>query len=740
MNTKQVGRLNGVAALGFLALTTLAGCEGEHWGPGTVTAKAAPAARAEVRRVEQRETLTTLGGDADASKQILFGDLHVHTTFSPDAFAMSLPLLGGEGAHPPADACDFARFCSALDFWSVNDHAEGITPRRWAETKESIRQCNDVAGDPENPDMVAFLGWEWSQVNLDKNKHYGHKNVILLDTEEDKVPRRSIAAPRDQLGRSPIGPMARMMLSISDWENRDIYNAAGKYYAEIGETPACEHGVHVKELPDTCHETAADPRALFDKLDEWGYESIVIPHGNAWGLNTPPGTTFRKQLNAEQHDPDRQILFEVFSGHGNSEEYKDWRAIDIAEDGTASCPAPTDDYYPCCWRAGDIIMDRCDGESSEVCEQRVVDARQNYVDAGVTGYWTVPNTSVEDWLGCGQCDDCFQPGFDHRPAVTAQYALAIADHPGTEEEVRFRFGLIGSSDNHSGRPGTGYKEYQRMAMTEANGSQNKRVADRSNKDPREAGPLSIPYDHENAPLGLGQLRHMERQASFFMTGGLVAAHSAGRGRRDLWDTFQRREVYATSGGRILLWFDWLGADGTTLPMGSEVETDEIPRFRVRAAGALEQQPGCPEASVDALGLEGIQSLCRGECHFPGETRHRLTRVEVVRIRPQVNESEDVGMLIEDPWRSFPCPDDASGCTVEFDDPDFVNEEREVIYYVRAIQEPTPAVNAGGLRCERDAEGRCVKVTPCHSDYKTPVDDDCLSLTEERAWSSPIFVR
>ena len=32
---------------------------------------------------------------------IYFGDLHVHTTFSQDAFMFSLPMLQGEGAHPP---------------------------------------------------------------------------------------------------------------------------------------------------------------------------------------------------------------------------------------------------------------------------------------------------------------------------------------------------------------------------------------------------------------------------------------------------------------------------------------------------------------------------------------------------------------------------------------------------------------------------------------------------------------
>ena len=154
-----------VLALLLLAGAWLAGLVlglyGSHQGPGEITRTPIPAPLVKERAAAERRAA---GPERAKGKQILFGDLHVHTTYSPDAFQISLPLLQGDGAHPPADACDFARYCSALDFWSINDHAEGITPAHWRETVEAIRECNAVAGDAANPDTVAFLGWEWTQV------------------------------------------------------------------------------------------------------------------------------------------------------------------------------------------------------------------------------------------------------------------------------------------------------------------------------------------------------------------------------------------------------------------------------------------------------------------------------------------------------------------------------------------------------------------------------------------------
>ena len=81
------------------------------------------------------------------ANQIFFGDLHVHTTFSQDAFLFSLPVIQGEGAHPPADACNFARFCSSLDFFSITDHAEGLTKEMWQDTINSIKNCDNVSNE-----------------------------------------------------------------------------------------------------------------------------------------------------------------------------------------------------------------------------------------------------------------------------------------------------------------------------------------------------------------------------------------------------------------------------------------------------------------------------------------------------------------------------------------------------------------------------------------------------------------
>ena len=51
-------------------------------------------------------------------------------------------------------------------------------------------------------------------------------------------------------------------------------------------------------------------------------------------------------------------MIEIFSGHGNSEEYRSWEAFNEVEGGL-ECPSPTENYLPDCFQAGEIIRERC---------------------------------------------------------------------------------------------------------------------------------------------------------------------------------------------------------------------------------------------------------------------------------------------------------------------------------------------------------------------------------------------
>lgn len=726
------------AVVALYLLLAYLGVYGRLETAGQVSETPRPPVVAEAASTAQAAAATRLNRPGE--NQILFGDLHAHTTYSIDAFQYSLGLMGGYGSHPPADACDFARYCSALDFFSINDHAEHLTPAHWKDTRESIRACNAVAGDPANPDMVAFLGFEWTHAGTVAANHYGHKNVVFREIEEGKVPTRAIYARAPGLVNRSAGAAERVVMPLLDIGDRQRVFDFNKLTDTVYSTPECEHDRDVRELPDNCREGAATPRDLFDKLDQWGFDAMVIPHGNAWGVYTPPATTWDKQLKNGNQREDYQFMIESYSGHGNSEEYRDWRAIELAADGEAGCPEPTAQYLPSCWRAGEIIQQRCldGGDSPTECELRSRRARQLYAANGVAGHNVIGGIKFEEWQDSGQCRDCFLPAFNYRPGGSAQYALSVTNFDNPQEPKRFNFAMMASSDNHVARPGTGYKEYDRYGSTETSGVQ--KAFARKLAYPRSEYTY-LPREGDFMNLSAVKKFEHERSSSFFYTGGLIAVHSPGRDRNSLWDAMQQRQVYGTSGERILLWFDLLNSQQGKLSMGAETALSEPPRFRASAVGSFRQKPGCPSYVQRGLSSERMESLCRGECYNPGDERKVITRIEVVRIRPQMTPAEpmqlaDGSSRIEDVWRTFDCEPDQAGCSVEFEDPEF---NRDTRYYVRAIQEPAPHINGANLRTSFDENGRPIDVQPCYSDERTDPSDNCLAEVEGRAWSSPITV-
>ncbi|MFK7897741.1 MAG: DUF3604 domain-containing protein [Myxococcota bacterium] len=749
------------ASIGFFVLREAGqGQFGEIVRAGSPTATAIPPT--EVREREAKQAATTQHLDIFEPKQILFGDLHVHSSFSTDAFQLTLPMAGGEGVHPVSDACDFARFCAGLDFWSINDHANSITARRWKETVEAVRECNAISESTpgQDPDMVSFLGWEWTQMGSTPDNHYGHKNVILRDLEADKIPARPIAAapPKGVPSAFNSGMNNPLLLGLGAFTMDGGHNMV----RSITETLAmeqCPLGVPVRDLPLDCTEAVETPTELFAKLDEWGHAATVIPHGTTWGMYTPPGSDWAKQLTPALHDPNRQKLVEIYSGHGNAEEYRPWVAAEIAADGSRLCPAPSNGYLPACWQAGEIIRDRClndasesggegegkDGQDEAECERRAASARQHFVDADRNGgAWTVPGLLAHELGAAGQCRDCFQPAFNYRPLGSVQQMLALGRPENPEGTRSFRFGFISSSDNHTARAGTGYKEVARREFTDTRMGE----IGRSNLVTQHRRPPRAASDALEAGSGVPSvaLLETERGGSFFLTGGLAAVHANGRTRGEVWDAFDRRETYGTSGPRILLWFDLLdpNAPGGAWPMGSEVQIGGAPTFRVRAAGSFEQNPGCPASTEDALTPERIASLCMDECYFPSDQRKPISRIEVVRIRTQQDRGEPVAPLIEDPWKTLPCLADGQGCEVVFSDPEFSRDARGTSYYVRAIETASPVIGADPIGCNVKpgaplSDGQyaaCAEIDPC---LERPNSDECTAAGEQRAWSSPIFI-
>lgn len=722
-----VGVVLGVLLIAALALVLFfgRGLRGADEGAGQVAGDRRPLASVSTRTDEIRSAARTV--DAPGESQILFGDFHVHTTFSNDAFGLSLPILGGQGTHPPADACDFARHCSQLDFFSINDHAESLSPRMWRETIESLRRCAEVGQHPDQPDTVPFLGWEWTQIGATVETHYGHRNVIVPRLDDASIPTRPIASEAAQ------GPplLGRAVLAATGGHPR--FDDFARYWTELAARDVCPEGVGVRDLPDDCLEVAPTPRELFAKLRDWDVDPVVIPHGTAWGNYTPQGARWDKQLEDDFFDPDLQRLVEVYSGHGSSEVYRSFRAVIPAADGSFDCPLPTRDFLPQCWRAGEIMRARCldEGIHPEACYARAAETRKLAANAGALPQYVVGRSEGDDWGDTGQCRDCSQPAFHLRPMNSAQYMLARGHFGGADasggEPRHMQVGFIASSDSHTARAGSGYKEVHRAGMTD---SMARKGATRLVLPgaPAETEALLAPRPAPVAPASI-LTAEVERFGSYLYTGGLIAVHAARRSREAIWESVKARRVYGTSGPRILLWFDLVDAAGALVaPMGAEVELDDAPRFAVRALGSFEQKPGCPEDTL--LPREEIERLCMGECYHPGDARRPLSRLEIVRIRPQRSPEEPIESLIDDPWQVFDCEGRVDGCTATFHDRDYAALGRDTVYYARAIEASKPGINAAGIRV---VEGKTLR---CPDDFP---GEDCLAPHEPRAWSSPIFV-
>ena len=270
----------------------------------------------------------------------------------------------------------------------------------------------------------------------------------------------------------------------------------------------------------------------------------------------------------------------------------------------------------------------------------------------------------------------------------------------------YAFGLIGSTDSHTAL---------------ATGDEDNFFGKQTNVEPRAGRAL--------ASQNLGT-----RQGRFgwhYLAGGYAAAWARGNTRAEIFDAFMRREVYATTGPRMVLrlfaghdfaesdWDgDWVRAGyARGVPMGGDlVDRGRAPVFLV---SALKDPEG---ANLDRI------QMVKGWVDANGVARERIYDLawsDMAGVRRRVGGTiPAVGDTVVRREASYTNTIGAPELRATWRDPDYRPGQR-AFYYVRAIEIPTPSwVLFDAKRFGIDLPAEVVEA----------------NVIQERAYSSPVWLK
>ena len=332
--------------------------------------------------------------------------------------------------------------------------------------------------------------------------------------------------------------------------------------------------------------------------------------------------------------------------------------------------------------------------------------------------------------------------------MSAQYGAALSnfDEPDADgRPLRFRWGFIASSDNHSGRarhrlqavraprddatpaaptPKRSPRRISRIAQRQPGGS-----AARHRGDPR---PARLP----------GPVRRRARRELHVPGRTGRRALPTGRDRRAIWNALERREVYATSGPAHPALVRSAERPGRPAPDGERGRArrgaalpgarDRLLRAAGRAAPRRASRPSRPSASP----ICATASATTRATSATASTRSRSCASGPQAAARRSGRAADRGSLAQLRLPAGPRRLRRSSSTTRSSR----GSGRDAVYYVRALQEPTPAVNGANLRTrvrragQRDRGRRPATATPARRPTTT-----AWRPVAERAWSSPIYV-
>jgi hypothetical protein len=649
-----------------------------------------PALEGSFARTERREDCTRY----ERERMPLFGDLHVHTSFSFDAYTsgvragpadayrfargepLALPGPGGESVS--------VRLRRPLDFAAVTDHAE------------LLGEMDLCTGGPS-----ALAWWSPTCFSTRSGAQFMQLRAARRWAERIAQPserrRRAFICrlPGSQCAEGAAGPWTEIRRAAEQHYDRSaacrFTTFAGYEYTETGPRTQNLHrnvifrNDRTTALPISAYDTGAEGAAgLWRRLRAEclgrgdGCGALAIPHNS----NLAGGLEFADPASAEEAALRAELepLAEIVQHKGASECRYDRRAgagVGTRDELCSFEQLPGDNL------AGALA--RLDGElrhplGAPVPIERF--ARRNLLR----------NALVD--------------------------GLALAAKSGTNP---FKFGFIGSTDTHAAAPGSADEgEF------------------RSHLGRRDSGWRALQDHFADNP------------------GGLAVVWAEENSRDAIFEALRRREAYATSGTRPIVRFfgSWelpaelcrrpdLVRQGYSLgvPMGGDLPPDvggRAPRFAVSA----QMDPGV--SGTPGTPLQRIQ-IVKGWVDAEGRKHERVYDV-----------AGDAGLGRALDRRS--CTPDPAGeaelCAV-WQDPDFDAREH-AFWYARVLELPTcrwstrqcqaAGVNpfAGNCRAQAEVASRNARMGGASGDVygaccTAEADEPFYSpLVQERAWTSPIW--
>jgi len=584
------------------------------------------------------------------ARQLLWGDTHVHTNFSLDALLYNNYRVGPDEAYRFArgEAVDSSsgqrvQLAQPLDFLVVADHAEFMAT--------SWRLLHPDAAVSSRPELAPLIdgasgGFPAQGAGTSHSQHFFELSQRL--DENLGMDRRRVADTWRELLASA-----------------ERYNDPGQFTALLGfewsSNPGGNNLHRVVVLRDDAQvvagvlpfssTTSEDPAALWQWLADYerdtGGRALAIPHnGNVSnGLMFAPTDFSGKPLDADYARMRErwEPLYEVTQMKGDAE--------------THPMLSPRDEF---------ANFERWD-------------------DSNI--FFSAPKTP-----------DMLQYEYARSSLLNG---LALEAKLGVNP---FRFGLIGSTDTHTG-----------LSTAAENNFWNKVSFDE---------PVKGRASHLMSEKGrYGAV--VSRRTATISGSGYAAVWSTENSRGAIFDALQRREAYGTTGSRIALrlfagWSFEVGDEQRSdrdslgyrkgVPMGADLPPrpgrDRAPSLLVYAqkdpAGANLERLQIIKGWLDNDGSvhEKIYTIAQGE-HATNPGEHGTVDIEQASYRNNIGSP-----ILETVWS----------------DPDF-DPATPAFYYVRVLEIPTP---------------RWTTIDAAF--YGTPLPDEVPAVIRERAYSSPVWYR